>query len=145
MFNNNKITKEVRELHKKVSPAFRSRDMLQIIIGATILAVPVGFTEETWGLGESLPMLNIFALMAMALFFMGSFVYYHYYKHRLKEHSFSFGARVLATYLFSFLVVALILTIIQRAPWNIDFLLALKRTIIVSLPASMSAAVADTI
>ncbi|MCK4429723.1 MAG: hypothetical protein KAW19_00325, partial [Candidatus Aminicenantes bacterium] len=38
-------------LHKIISPLmveFHPKDVLQVIIGAAILAVPVGFTEETW-------------------------------------------------------------------------------------------------
>lgn len=136
---------EGKELYKLISPKFRLRDLLQIIIGATILAVPVGFTEETWRLGETLPLWNIFGLMAVSIFFMGSFVYYHYYRNRLKEHFGHFTRRVISTYLASFLIVALILSLIQRAPWAVDTVIAFKRIIIVSLPASMSAAIADTI
>jgi uncharacterized membrane protein len=145
MLDHINISKEVRKLHREISPTFRLRDLLQIILGATILAVPVGFTQETWELGEKLPIFNIFMIMAISLCIMGSFVYYHYYRHRVREHLATFGARVLATYLFSFLVVALILATIQIAPWHTDIILAFKRTVIVSLPASMGAAVVDTI
>jgi uncharacterized membrane protein len=57
----------------------------------------------------------------------------------------SYILRVVATYLFSLLVVAGLMTIIQQCPWTTDFVLALKRVLIVSFPASMSAAVSDTI
>jgi hypothetical protein len=43
------------------------------------------------------------------------------------------------------LVVALILTIIQKCPWGVDNILALKRIAIVAFPASMSATISDTI
>jgi hypothetical protein len=36
-------------------------------------------------------------------------------------------------------------TIIQVAPWTDDYLLALKRSIIISFPSSMSAVVSDAI
>ena len=42
-------------------------------------------------------------------------------------------------------VVALLLTIIQKCPWGVDNILAIKRVIIVAFPASMSATVSDTI
>ncbi len=138
------ITKEGKEIYKILSPKVKLRDILQIIVGATILAVPVSFTEETWSLGGLLPLTNIFLIMGVSILFLGSFTYHHY-KHGLNKHFLDFGKRVLATYLFSFLVVALVLTLIQRAPWSVDFILAFKRTVIVSLPASMSAAVADTL
>lgn len=138
------ITKEGKEIYRIISPSVKLRDILQIIVGATILAVPVGFTEETWNLGGMLPLTNILVIMGISILFAGSFIYHHY-KHKVHGHFLEFTKRVFATYIFSFLVVALMLTLIQRAPWQTDILLAFKRTVIVSLPASMSAAVADTI
>jgi hypothetical protein len=43
------------------------------------------------------------------------------------------------------LVVGLLLTIIQKCPWGDDNLLAVKRILIVGFPASMAAAVSDTL
>ena len=53
--------------------------------------------------------------------------------------------RACSTYFISFMVVALLLTLIQRTPWNTDWIIAFKRVVIVTFPASMSAAVADVI
>ena len=135
-------------LHKIIAPLmleFHPRDIFQVIVGASILAVPVGFTEETWQLGGSLPLVNILGLLFLSVLFISLFVYHNYYRRRFAVHKKEFFKRVISTYFFSFLIVALILTLIQRAPWNIDWALALKRIIVVSFPASMSAAVADTI
>ncbi|MFC1589880.1 hypothetical protein ACFL42_00145 [Candidatus Omnitrophota bacterium] len=33
----------------------KPRDILQIIVGASVLAIPIGLTEEAWVLGEQLP------------------------------------------------------------------------------------------
>ena len=122
---------------------FYARDVMQIVVGASILAIPVAFTEETWRLGETLPMNNVISLMLISLLFIGSFVYYNYYRGRMKEHKIEYIKRVTMTYLVSFLVVALLLTIIQRAPWDSNFTIAFSRTVIVAFPASMSGAVAD--
>jgi uncharacterized membrane protein len=124
---------------------FYARDVMQIIVGASILAIPVAFTEETWRLGESLPLINIISLLLVSLLFIGSFVYYNYYRGRMKEHKLEFVKRTTTTYLVSFMVVAIILTLIQRAPWDTDFIIAFSRCVIVSFPASMSASVADII
>jgi uncharacterized membrane protein len=136
-------------LHKILSPLmveFYPRDFIQVMVGATILAIPVAFTEETWNLGQKLPLLNVISLLVLSLFFISLFTYYNYYrKQNFKEYSGDFFKRVFSTYITSFLVVALLLTIIQKAPWRVDLLLALKRAIIVTFPASMSAAVADMI
>ncbi len=123
---------------------FSLKDLLQVITGASILSVPVGFTEETWKMGTYLPWLNVLILMGISLLFIGAFVYYFYHAEKLKFHANSFMLRLFATYIFSFLVVAVILTLIQAAPWATEWAVALKRTIVVAFPASMSAAVADT-
>ena len=124
---------------------FRPRDVMQIIIGSAILAVPVGFTEETWKLGESLPWLNVIALLVVSLIFISLFVYHNYYRNNFSEQWDECIKRVIGTYLVSAVVVGILLTIIQRAPWAADWMLAMKRIIIVSFPSSMSAAVADMI
>ena len=70
-------------VHKIMNPLmieFRPRDVMQIIVGATILAVPVAFTEETWKLGESLPLFNVISLALVSFLFIAAFVYYNYYR-----------------------------------------------------------------
>ncbi|MBW2977547.1 DUF2391 family protein [Candidatus Woesearchaeota archaeon] len=125
-------------------PEFQFKDLLQILIGASILAIPVGFTEETWELGASLPFINVLFLLIVSVLFVSAFTYYHYYAEQgLQKHFSEFIKRIISTYIASFIVVAVLLTIIQRTPWTTDFILALKRTIIVTFPSSMSAVVAD--
>ncbi|MFH1501269.1 MAG: DUF2391 family protein [archaeon] len=142
------VRDENGHVHKIINSSmveFYPRDLMQVIIGATILAIPVAFTEETWNLGESLPLLNVFGLLILSLIFISSFVYYNFYRYDFKEHKDEFIKRVFSIYIASFLVVTVILALIQRAPWNTDFILAFKRTAIVSFPASMSAAISDMI
>ena len=124
---------------------FHPKDVLQVVIRASILAVPVGLTEETWNLGKTLPLKNVVGLLLLSLLFISMFVYHNYYKNRLKDHLGEFIKRVCSTYFISFIVVALLLTLIQRTPWNTDWIIAFKRIVIVTFPASMSAAVADVI
>jgi len=135
----------IEHLVNPLLPKFNLADILQIIVGASILAVPVGFTEETWKLGESLPIRNILYLLALSIFFIALFTQFQYHKRGLKKHWGVFLKRVFFTYVFSFLTVAIIMTIIQRAPWETDLILAFKRIVIVTFPSSLSAAVADTI
>ena len=120
-------------------------DVAQVIVGATILAIPVGFTEEVWRLGMELPLVNVIMFLLISILFISSFVYYAYFNKRIKTHWNYFLRRVFGTYLLSFIVVAILLTLIQKAPWTTDWLLAFKRTVLVTFPASMSAAVADTL
>lgn len=126
---------------------FYLRDMLQIVVGASILAVPVAFTQEVWDLGSNLPLLNVIGISLLSLLFIVAFVYYNYHHDHptAKLHYNEFIKRVLVTYIFSMIIVAIILTLIQVAPWQTEWVLALKRVLIVSFPASMSAAVADAL
>lgn len=137
-----------RVIHYAVSPLkveLRRRDLMQIFVGSAVLAVPVAFTEETWQLGATLPMRNVMFLAAISVLFISAFVYFNFYRELLREHLFSYVKRVAAIYLLSLFVVGTLLSIIQMAPWQQDFILALKRTVIVGFPAAMSASVSDAI
>ena len=123
----------------------RRRDIMQIIVGASILSVPVAFTQETWDLGRDMSLRNVMILGIISILFIALHVYYNFYRHHFKDHIFEYLKRVVAIYMLSFIIVSALLTIIDKAPWDHDFLLALKRTIIVTFPASMSAAVSDGI
>ncbi len=128
---------------------FKFHDLLQILIGASILAIPVGFTEETWALGENLPIPNILGLVCLSLIFITAFTYYQYHRQyhikEIKGHWIHLIKRVVSTYIFSFLTVSLILILIERAPYLTEFVIAIKRVIIVTFPASMSAVIADSL
>jgi uncharacterized membrane protein len=121
------------------------RDVMQIIIGASLLSIPVGFTEETWHMGEILPFPNVLSLALISVLFLAVFIYSNFYKNHLREYRFEYIKRVIATYILSLLVVGLLLTIINKCPWGVDNLLAIKRIIIVAFPASMSAVLSDTL
>ncbi len=136
-------------LEEVVDPFFHEfhlKDVLQVLIGASILAIPVGFTKEVWELGSSLPIANIFGFIFLSLIFISLFTYYHYHKeHGLKKHHKHFIKRIVLTYILAFFVVAVILGLIQKTPWQTDWILTFKRIVLVTFPASMSGAVADTI
>jgi uncharacterized membrane protein len=124
---------------------FYFRDFLQAIIGALLLATPIAFTQEVWELGDMLSNERIVLIVLMSLLFLSLFVYHNFYKDHFKKYAGQFFMRVVVIYVMSFLVVAVLLAIIDKAPWFVDNILAVKRTVLVALPASMSAAVADMI
>ena len=123
----------------------KPRDVMQIIVGASILAIPVAFTEEAWVLGEHLSSNRVLILTVLSIFFIATFVYFNFYRYHLIDHLSEYIKRVLATYILSVIVVAVLLTVIEKCPWGINNILAIKRIIIVAFPASMSASVSDTI
>jgi uncharacterized membrane protein len=124
---------------------FKPRDIMQVIIGSALLAIPVSLTEEAWNLGESLPIINVSIIAIVSLILVSVFVYFNFYKVTLKGYVTDFIKRVLGTYIISLIVVGLILTVIQKCPWGIDNILAIKRIIIVAFPAAMSGTLSDTI
>lgn len=123
----------------------RRRDLLQIIVGASLLGVPLGLTEESWNLAAELPTFNILAIAAISVVFVSAYVHFNFYRDLLREHLGSFLLRVAPIYLFSLLIVGLILTLLNREPWLTDPVLAIKRTLLVSFPATMSASISDAI
>ena len=124
---------------------FNYRDVMQVVLGSSLLAIPVSLTEEAWNLGETLPLRNVMIICFLSLAIISIFVYYNFYKVTFKGYQLEFAKRVLGTYLISLIVVGLILTIIQKCPWGVDNILAIKRIIIVAFPAAMSGTLSDTI
>ncbi|MBI2043732.1 hypothetical protein HYT25_05065, partial [Candidatus Pacearchaeota archaeon] len=81
----------------------------------------------------------------MSVLFIGIFTYYHYHNISVEKHWGTFTKRVSMTYIFSFLTVCILLVLIGKASLYGDLIISLKRAVIVTFPASMSAAIADTI
>ncbi|WP_010136561.1 DUF2391 family protein [Ochrovirga pacifica] len=124
---------------------FNARDIMQVVIGSAIMAIPISLTEEVWNLGESLPLANVIAIAGLSLCLISVFVFYNFYKVTFKGYVLEFFKRVLGTYFISLLIVGLILTIIEKCPWGVDNTLAFKRIILVAFPAAMSGTLSDTI
>ena len=137
----NVVTHHVHRLHLELS----LKDRVQILVGATILAIPTAFTEEVWDLGSNLSWISVIILAIVSLVFIGLFIYLNSYQHHMKLYRNQFLGRLISTYVFSLIVVGILLMVVEKAPWLTDFSLALKRTIIAALPASMSATVTDAI
>jgi len=133
------------KMMEPVKSRFGLKNILQAIVGAILLAIPIGFTEETWRLGESLPMSNIIMILFFSLFFITLFAYRNLSKHKPGFYWYDLTKRVITMYIISFVIVTLLLWIIQRAPWGTDWVLALKRTIIVAFPSSLSATIAGNL
>ena len=125
--------KTVQRVIKPLMVEFRVRDVMQTIVGASVLAIPAAYTEEAWNLGRDLPLTNIAAIALLSVVFISVFVYYNFYRSYLQEFTAQFIVRVASTYIVSLLVVALLLTLINQCPWGTDNLLAIKRIVVVAL------------
>ena len=137
--------KELQRINIPLKVELKIHDLLEIMVGASILAVPVAFTEEVWNMGDQLAWLNVLLLSGVSVLFLGSFVYFTSYRKKIRMFRMEYIKRVVSTYLLSIIIVGLLLTIVDKCPWFTDFDLALKRTLIGAFPASLSATVTDNI
>lgn len=124
---------------------FRPRDFLQVLVGATLIATPVAFTEEVWNLGETLPILNVFLLTLISFSFVSLFVYFNFYRYHFIGNVKGYLKRVFLIYGGSIFVCMLLLILIDKVDIQNIFDIGLKRVLLVSFPASMSASISDTI
>lgn len=106
-------------------------------------------TEEVWNLGAQLSVLSTVSLVSLSLISLVVLNYYTRYQIvRTPEGEIpkgEFVKRIFGTYLITLAIVATLLTILGKAPWIIDFSVALKRTILVSLPGSLGGSAADLV
>jgi uncharacterized membrane protein len=124
--------------------SFNLEDASQIFVGAFALAVPISFSEEAWRLGETLPFSNLMMLLALSVLFLGLFTYQSVFQHNVRGRIPVFIFRILVAYLMAALVVALVLFCLDKLPIMDDPITALKRIIVIAMPASMGAIVVDS-
>lgn len=127
-----------------MSSQFNLEDASQVLVGAFALAVPISFSEEAWRLGESLPMLNLLMLFSLSVLFLGFFAYQSVFQSNIKTRVAVFIFRVVIAYFIAAVVVALALFCINKLPLFTYPLIALKRVIVITMPASMGAIVVDS-
>ncbi len=121
------------------------KDITEIIVGASMLVIPLAMTEEVWDLGRNLPLTNTIFIATVSYVFIGVFVYFGVYNADLSEHGGEFVKRVLAIYIITLAVSVLYLAAIDKFPLMTEPLVAIKRAVVVSLPGSFLATFVDKI
>lgn len=119
-------------------------DISQIIIGAFALAVPISFSEEAWKLGETLPLSNLLLIMLLSVCFLALFAYQSVFQGNILHRHFVFIFRIVIAYLITLCVVSLVLLSLDKFPLMTDTAIAIKRLIVIAMPASMGAIVVDS-
>lgn len=119
-------------------------DLSQLIIGASVLSVPIAFTEEAWNLSKTIPILNLGIIVFLTLGFIGIYAFKGIFQGHIKKRKATFVKRVLIDYGVTLVVVVIVLFALNKFPINTEPLIALKRVIIISFPASMGAIVVDS-
>lgn len=121
----------------------RPRDITQIFVGALLVASPLSFTEEVWNLSTSLKNLNVYLLMLCSIVAVSLFVYFNFYRFKLKGHVINFIKRIVAIYIISTLSVILILFLIDKFPVMTEPYVAFKRVVIIGFPSIFGATITD--
>lgn len=119
-------------------------DISQIVIGAFALAVPISFSEEAWKLGESLPTVNLMFLFVLSVVFLSFYTYEGVFQAKIKNRFAVFVFRIIIAYIITAVIVCLVLVSINKFPMITEPIIAMKRLIIISMPASMGAIVVDS-
>ncbi|MDP3728331.1 MAG: DUF2391 family protein [bacterium] len=131
---------------KKMLHHIHPEDVVQLVFGALIFGIPAAYTQETWDLGTQLHFVNYLFLFLLSILLIALIIFHAgYNRHNIKTLEHLYTRRVLLSYMFIFLSCTTFLVLIGKAPWFIDPLLALQRTIIISVPASISGITADII
>ena len=126
------------------SLSFNLEDASQIMIGAFALAVPISFSEEAWRLGETLPVLNLMLLVTISIVFLSVYSYYSVFQGDIKHRKFTYVSRIVIAYSLTLVVVALVLLAINKLPLITETSVAIKRLIVIMMPASMGAIFVDS-
>lgn len=124
--------------------SFNAEDASQVAIGAFALAVPISFSEEAWKLGETLPLMNLLLLLVLSVAFLSFYTYESLFQANIKYRIPVFLIRILIAYLIAALVVTLVLVALDKFPLFSEPAIALKRLIIITMPASMGAIIVDS-
>ncbi len=122
---------------------FNLEDVSQITIGAFALAVPISFSEEAWRLGETLPLMNLVILLFLSIGFLSFFTYESVFQADIRGRLPVYLFRILAAYLVAAFVVLCVLLSINKFPVLSEPLIALKRLVVITMPASMGAIIVD--
>jgi uncharacterized membrane protein len=124
--------------------SFNLEDASQVTVGAFALAVPISFSEEAWKLGETLPLSNLFMVFILSISFLGFFAYESVFQGDIKYRVPVFLWRIAIAYTLTAIVVALVLFAINKFPIFTDTLIAFKRLVVITMPASMGAIIVDS-
>ena len=123
----------------------KTEDIIQIAIGAFALAVPISFSEEAWKMSVTLPLYNLFLVFLLSVTFLGIYAYYSVFQGQVSKRYDIFILRIFIAYFISAMVVALVLLALNKLPLIVEPIVALKRLVLITMPASMGAIVVDSI
>lgn len=120
------------------------KDIGQIAVGSFAFAVPISFSEEAWRISENLPFANLSLVFLLSVSFLALFAYESVFQGQVVHRVFVFILRIVIAYIISAFVVALVLISIDKLPLLTEPIIAIKRLIVITMPASMGAIIVDS-
>ena len=124
---------------------FHFRDVVEIALGACVMAFPTATTEEVWKLGAELELGRLLYFSLASLFFLAVLIYGLHSHDGDRIDWLTFAKRVATTYFLTLLISALLLLGLDQLVFFSDPLTGLKRTILVAFPASFAATAVDSL
>ena len=135
----------VDRLIKPLMVEVELRDVVQIIVGALVLAIPVALAEEVWNLGETMLPWNTALIALVSIGITGLFVYALFYRQHLRVYRREYLKRVATVYGVTLASSALVLVLIGKLPLIEAPAVAISRTVIVAFAGSFAATVVDSL
>ena len=123
---------------------FNSEDLGQISIGAFALSVPIAFSQEALDLAAALPLGNMILVVLLSLGFIALFAYQSVFQARIRTRIAVFLLRIVLAYTLTLIIVSIVLLALDKWPLLSEPYLALKRTLLIAMPASMGAIIVDS-
>jgi uncharacterized membrane protein len=126
-----------------IQNSINKEDIIQVIIGASALTIPVSFSEESWRLSETLPLLNIFVLFFLSLTLISLYSIQGIFSGNIKHRFLQYILRTFIVYGLTLIVVFVVLFALNKMPIIDDPIVAFKRMILISFPASLGGVIVD--
>lgn len=126
-----------------IRQSINTEDIVQVVVGSSALTVPIAFSEESWKLSETLPLLNVIVLIFLSLLFISLYSIQGIFQGQIKHRLSHFVFRTIIDYGVALIVVFVVLFALNRMPILDEPIIALKRIIILAFPASMGGVIVD--
>lgn len=123
----------------------KPRDILQLFVGSFLVAAPLAVTEEVWIISETISPQRVWTLGILSILIITLFIYFNFYRHRLKGYWIHFIKRIIATYLIACSSAVCMLYLIEKLPFQESPTIAINRVVIIGFPAIFAAVISDYI
>ena len=126
-----------------IKASINKDDIIQVVIGASALTIPVAFSEESWKLSETLPLFNVMVLLFLSLILISLYSIQGIFAGNIKHRFLHYLLRTFIVYSVTVVVVFLVLFALDRMPIIDQPMIAMKRIILISFPASLGGVIVD--